>query len=91
MKHVDPALFGRTRRIVLGKHSGMAAVTNALALLGVAADECRARRVLDDIRTHAIAVKRPVGDLELLEFYAATGPQGSVTSAKADMDLETQC
>jgi len=41
-------LFGRTRRILLGKHSGMAAVTNALASLGVTADESRARRVLDE-------------------------------------------
>lgn len=90
-EELDPALFGRTRRIVLGKHSGMAAVTNALALLGVTADECRARRVLDEIRTHAVVLKRPVGDRELLEFYAATAPQGLSRSAKADLDLETQC
>ncbi len=88
---LDPALFGRTRSILLGKHSGMAAVTNALASLGVTADESRARRVLDEIRTHAVAVKRSVGDLELLEFYAATAPHGSARVAKVAMDLETQC
>ena len=88
---LDPALFGRTRSILLGKHSGMAAVTNALASLGVTADESRARRVLDEIRTHAVAVKRSVCDLELLEFYAATAPHGSARVAKVAMDLETQC
>jgi homocitrate synthase NifV len=69
----------------------MAAVTNALASLGVTADESRARRVLDEIRTHAVAVKRSVCDLELLEFYAATAPHGSARVAKVAMDLETQC
>jgi homocitrate synthase NifV len=87
---LDPALFGRTHRILLGKHSGMAAVTNALALLGVTADESRARRVLDVIRAHAIAIKRSVGDLELLEFYAATAPQGSARSATVNVGLESR-
>ena len=87
---LDPALFGRTRRILLGKHSGMAAVTNALASLGVTADESRARRVLDEIRTHAVALKRPIDNLELLEFYAATAPQESARSATAIVGLESR-
>ncbi len=71
---LDPGWFARERRIVLGKHSGMAAVTNALASLGLAVDESRARRVLEDIRARAGAQKRAVTDIELLEFYAATVP-----------------
>jgi homocitrate synthase NifV len=75
---------------LLGKHSGMAAVTNALASLGVTADESRARRVLDEIRTHAVALKRPIDNLELLEFYAATAPQESARSATAIVGLESR-
>jgi homocitrate synthase NifV len=83
---LNPAWFGRTRSIVLGKHSGMAAVTNALVSLGLDVDETRARRVLDEVRTRAAALKRSVGDLELLEFYAATEPGGSALSAQANVD-----
>jgi len=79
---LEPAWFARERRIVLGKHCGMAAVTNALASLGLDVDESRARRVLDDIRARAGAKKRAVTDIELLEFYAAT--------ARADADEELQ-
>jgi homocitrate synthase NifV len=71
---LDPAWFARKRRIVLGKHSGMAAVTNALASLGLDVEVDRARRVLNDIRTRAGAQKRAISDIELLEFYAATAP-----------------
>lgn len=83
---LNPAWFGRTRRIVLGKHSGMAAVTNALVSLGLDVDERRARRVLDEVRMRASALKRSVGDLELLEFYAATDAEGSALSTDANMD-----
>ena len=80
---LNPAWFGRTRHIVLGKHSGMAAVRNALASLGLVVNETRARRVLDEIRTHAMALKRPVGEIELLEFYHATEPTGSAVAGEA--------
>lgn len=69
---LEPAWFARKRHIVLGKHSGVAAVTNALASLGLDVDESRARRVLDDVRARAGTEKRAVTDVELLEFYATT-------------------
>jgi homocitrate synthase NifV len=83
---LDPALFGRARHIVLGKHSGMAAVMNALASLGVVAEESRARQVLDAVRMRAAAFKRSVGEPELLEFYTATGPNGLAVSAQPVAD-----
>ncbi|MEA1651223.1 homocitrate synthase [Nitrospirillum sp. BR 11164] len=70
---LNPAWFGRVRSIVLGKHSGMAAINNALAALGLAPDEGRARRVLEEVRNCAVAWKRPVNEGELLKFYEATG------------------
>ncbi|MBB6254483.1 homocitrate synthase [Nitrospirillum iridis] len=70
---LNPAWFGRVRSIVLGKHSGMAAINNALAALGLSPDEGRARRVLEEVRNCAIAWKRPINEGELLKFYEATG------------------
>ncbi|WP_252181001.1 homocitrate synthase [Azospirillum sp. B4] len=70
---LNPAWFGRVRSIVLGKHSGMAAINNALAALGLAPDEGRARRVLEEVRNCAVAWKRPINEGELLKFYEATG------------------
>lgn len=68
---VNPAWFGRARSIVLGKHSGMAAISNALTSLGLTVDEEKARRVLNEVRMRAAEQKRPVEKSELLEFYAA--------------------
>lgn len=68
---LDPALFGRSRQIVLGKHSGIAAVQHALSERGVRIDDGQARDVLDRVRAHAQAVKRPVALDELLAFHAA--------------------
>ncbi|WP_035705070.1 homocitrate synthase [Niveispirillum irakense] len=70
---LNPAWFGRVRSIVLGKHSGMAAIINALNALGVSPEESRARRVLEQVRNSAIVWKRPVSDGQLLGFYEAVG------------------
>jgi homocitrate synthase NifV len=76
---LDPALFGRSRSIVLGKHSGLAAVMNALAATGCIVDEAWGRRVLDVVRARAGVLKRSINDVELRELFAATaepGPNG---------------
>jgi homocitrate synthase NifV len=66
-----PERFGRSRRIVIGKHSGRAAVGHALELLGVHADEQSLSAVLDRVRDHASRTKVAVGNNDLLEFYVA--------------------
>ena len=33
------------------------------------------QRVLDEVRTLAMALKRPIGEIELLEVYAAMSPE----------------
>jgi len=68
---LDPALFGRSRQIVLGKHSGIAAIRHALAERGVQVNDAQARGVLDRVRAHAERVKRAVLPEELLAFHAA--------------------
>ena len=68
---LDPALFGRVRQIVLGKHSGLAAIHHALLEQGIRVDDSAAREMLDQVRAQAEATKRPVAPSELLAFHAA--------------------
>lgn len=62
---LDPAHVGRQRRIVLGKHSGLAAITHALGQLGIEADEPRARAILARVRHEASRTKSALGLAEL--------------------------
>jgi homocitrate synthase NifV len=68
---LKPAMFGRTRKIVLGKHSGTAAVAYGLQQIGLVSDEDHVQRVLDQVRRSAATLKRPVGEMELRAFHAA--------------------
>ena len=65
-----PSDFGRERRIVLGKHSGMAALNYALDMLGLEADAAQKQAILDGVRSRAIAVKRAIDLTELQELSA---------------------
>jgi homocitrate synthase NifV len=86
---LDPALFGRSRRIVLGKHSGLAAVRHGLAGLGLQADEAHAGRVLERVRRHAVATKRAVEPSELAAFHAATAPAPKQRGMLSRLRLES--
>jgi len=66
---LSPEAFGRTRRIVLGKHSGRAAVTHALHGLGLSAEGGVVSQVLEAVREYAGRTKSAVSDSKLLEFY----------------------
>ena len=68
---LDPALFGRARQIVLGKHSGLAAIHHALLEQGIRVDDSQAREMLEQVRAQAEATKRPVAPSELLAFHVA--------------------
>ena len=86
---LDPHSFGRERRIVLGKHSGRAAVTHSLQKLGLAVDELQADFVLDRVRHHAVAFKRSVNVSELREFYVAACGLAPEARAVATADQRT--
>jgi homocitrate synthase NifV len=62
----DPALIGLERRIVLGKHSGTAAVLYKLNALGLGVDEAFAAQLLPEVRALTITLKRPPTDQEIL-------------------------
>ncbi|MCK8784975.1 homocitrate synthase [Roseomonas sp. NAR14] len=68
---LEPAQFGRTRRIVFGKHSGLAAVRHGLQLLGLSADAAAAAAILAQVRCRAEQTKRPVELPALADLHAA--------------------
>jgi homocitrate synthase NifV len=57
---LDPALVGRAHRIVIGKHSGLAAIAASLSDLDLSAHPDKLRAVLAKVREVATATKRPV-------------------------------
>jgi homocitrate synthase NifV len=58
---LDPRLLGRSNRIVIGKHSGLAAITSLLAELQLSVSAEEARVVLARVRKHAVEHKGAVG------------------------------
>jgi homocitrate synthase NifV len=57
---LDPMLFGRANRIVIGKHSGLSAIASVLSDLRLPASADDAQKILARVRTHAVANKGPV-------------------------------
>lgn len=66
---MSPQLFGRTREIVLGKHSGIASVKGALRSLGLASDDDLSQWVLTQVQERSIQAKRVISTEELVDFY----------------------
>lgn len=64
----DPAEVGRQHRVVLGKHSGTAALIRAARELDFDLGEDEARRLLPALREHATRHKRPPSGRELLRL-----------------------
>ncbi len=52
---LDPALLGRDHRIVLGKHSGQAAVRHVFAGCGVSLDTAEVAAIISELRQRAVA------------------------------------
>lgn len=57
---LDPAMLGRENRIVLGKHSGLSAIRNALSSIGQVAGADETEALLASVRAEALATKRAV-------------------------------
>ncbi|OPY98461.1 homocitrate synthase [Bradyrhizobium sacchari] len=58
---LDPRLLGRSNRIVIGKHSGLAAITALLGELKLSVSTEEAKSVLACVRQHAVEHKGAVG------------------------------
>jgi homocitrate synthase NifV len=65
---IDPKELGRDHRLVLGKHSGTAAIQWAYRQLGIAVNESKAQAVLQLLRKHSSQHKRQPTIDELRSF-----------------------
>ncbi|SCY93341.1 homocitrate synthase [Alkaliphilus peptidifermentans] len=68
----DPTELGLERKIVIGKHSGTAAIKNKLALFNIQLDNLISYHLLEKVRNTSIAIKRALTDMELLNLYHET-------------------
>ncbi|AOV17786.1 homocitrate synthase [Acidihalobacter aeolianus] len=71
---IDPGELGRSHRFVLGKHSGVHALTHAYAELGITLTRDQAEALLEQLRGFATRAKRAPLPEELLGFYGALAP-----------------
>ncbi|OPX89673.1 MAG: 2-isopropylmalate synthase [Pelotomaculum sp. PtaB.Bin104] len=64
-----PEEVGLERQIVIGKHSGTASLRAKFVEYGIALTEHQAMELLPSIRSHAVSMKRPLFDKELVYVY----------------------
>lgn len=88
-EELSPQTFGRARRIVLGKHSGMASIAGALQSLGLSADKDRTQWVLAQVRQRSMQAKRVVSTDELLDFYRRASDGAS--SVHIPLEVKYDC
>ncbi len=74
---LDPALLGRSHRLVLGKHSGLGAVVNAFKELGIDVHLDEAKAILTLVRAYAERTKAAVPASMLMTFYKEMGGLGT--------------
>jgi homocitrate synthase NifV len=68
---LDPALLGLAHRFVIGKHSGLAAISACLSDLHLEANPAQCGAILARVRKYAVTTKRPVTAEELTEIWRA--------------------
>jgi homocitrate synthase NifV len=74
---LDPSLLGRSHRFVIGKHSGLAAITASLAELKLDASADERRAILARVREHASRNKRPISDEALVAIWREIHAEGA--------------
>lgn len=65
----DPAEVGRQRQIVIGKHSGKAAILNKFREYDLELDDETAALVLENVRSTSVTLKRSLFDKEIVSIY----------------------
>ncbi|MBF0373487.1 MAG: homocitrate synthase [Alphaproteobacteria bacterium] len=78
---LDPTELGRRHRLVLGKHSGVSAVSHALGAIGLPVGEAQARAVLARVKRHVDLTKRAPAEADLRRFHGET-----LAAAEAALD-----
>lgn len=65
----DPDEVGLSRRIIIGKHSGSAALRKKLIDAGIEPDESLMPELLDTVKKCAVELKRSILDEEFIDIY----------------------
>ncbi len=65
----QPEEVGLERQIVIGKHSGTAALRAKFAEYGISLSQHQAEQLLPKVREAAVSLKRPLFDKELMYIY----------------------
>ncbi|MBP2643722.1 MAG: nifV [Firmicutes bacterium] len=69
-----PEEIGLSRQLIIGKHSGSSAIQKRFADLGICLNKDTARKLIDEIRCHAIKHKTALSDQDLLHIYQRWHP-----------------
>ncbi|MDD4334001.1 MAG: homocitrate synthase [Desulfotomaculaceae bacterium] len=64
-----PEEIGLLRQIVIGKHSGTAALKTKFTEFGIVLTDSQASDLLPKIRSYTVSIKRPLFDKELMYIY----------------------
>jgi homocitrate synthase NifV len=65
----DPAIVGLERQIVIGKHSGRAAVVNKFKEYNIVLTDEEATGILELVRSTSVRLKRSLFDKEVVQLY----------------------
>lgn len=65
----DPSEVGLERQIIIGKHSGKAAIINKFLEYGITIDDSLADKILEKVRELSVMLKRRLFDKELVQIY----------------------
>lgn len=65
----DPDVVGLERQIVIGKHSGKAAIVNKFKEYDIELNDEEAKDILEMVRAAAVRLKRTLFDKELVQLY----------------------
>lgn len=65
----DPAIVGLERQIVIGKHSGRAAVVNKFKEYNMELTDDEAKGILELVRSTSVRLKRTLFDKEVVQLY----------------------
>ena len=65
----DPAVVGLERQIVIGKHSGKAAIVNKFKEYDIKLSDAEAKDILSLVRATTVRLKRSLFDKELVSLY----------------------
>jgi homocitrate synthase NifV len=84
---LDPASLGRRHRMVLGKHSGLRAVSTALRDQGLDVSPEHARAVLAQVKAYAQRTKQAVPPTMLMSFYRDVNEGQKPSGTRLPQDL----